>query len=153
MILNRLAQLLEQRNETLVTVESCTGGGIAAHCTSVSGSSAWFQGGWVTYSNEMKIKLGVPAELIERHGAVSSQVAAAMAGQGVLNSSADWAVSVTGVAGPEGGSAEKPVGTVWFGLASKNKVYTFKRCFAGDRQAVRAQTCQYALEQLTLYLR
>lgn len=153
MNLSELARLLELRNETLVTVESCTGGGIAALCTSISGSSAWFEGGWVTYSNEMKVKLGVPRNLIDDHGAVSKQVAQAMAACGQAASGADWAISVTGVAGPGGGSVEKPVGTVWFGFASKSAVYSFKRCFSGDREAVRRQTVDYALEQLTLYLR
>ncbi|MDN3650324.1 CinA family protein [Reinekea marina] len=153
MNLSEVARLLELRNETLVTIESCTGGGIAALCTSIPGSSVWFDGGWVTYSNEMKMKLGVPRVLIDDHGAVSKQVAEAMAASGQAESGADWAISVTGVAGPGGGSVEKPVGLVWFGLASKSAVYSFKRYFRGDRETIRRQTVEFALEQLTLYLR
>jgi nicotinamide-nucleotide amidase len=137
----------------MVTVESCTGGGIAQYCTSISGSSTWFQGGWITYSNEMKIRLGVSPAIIEQFGAVSSQVAASMAEQGIKNSTAHWAVAVTGVAGPSGGSPAKPVGTVWFGVAAKSRVFTFQRRFLGDRDAIRTQTQDYALELLATYLR
>ncbi|MBU2863747.1 CinA family protein [Reinekea forsetii] len=153
MNLSEVARLLELRSETLVAIESCTGGGIAALCTSIPGSSVWFEGGWVTYSNEMKVKLGVPKHLIDDHGAVSSEVAAAMAKCGQIESGANWAVSVTGIAGPGGGSEQKPVGTVWFGIASATSVNTFKRSFKGDRACVRQQAVDYALEQLTLYLR
>lgn len=142
------AWLVENDNQ-LVTVESCTGGGIATAITDVAGSSLWFERGFVTYSNLAKQQLvNVPAVLIEQHGAVSEQVAAAMAAGGLNNSNATISLSVTGIAGPDGGSEEKPVGTVCFAKAQKNKVTTFTHHFTGDRQAVRKASIIYALELL-----
>ena len=144
-----LADLLLKKRLLLATAESCTGGLIAAACTDLAGSSAWFERGFVTYSNAAKIELlEVDADLIAQHGAVSEEVARAMA-QGALNRScAHVAVSVTGVAGPTGGTAAKPVGTVWFGFATSTGVVTETRLFPGDRTAVRQATVQHALQRL-----
>ncbi len=135
----------------IATAESCTGGLIAAALTDVSGSSAVVDRGFVTYSNEAKTEmLAVPAELISWCGAVSAEVAGAMAAGAVRNSRADIAVSVTGIAGPTGGSAEKPVGLVWFGLADDaGHVRVERRVFAqGSRDFVRAKATETALHLL-----
>ena len=144
-VLEQAARLLEHmraRGWRVATAESCTGGLIAAALTHVPGSSDVVDRGFVTYSNEAKTELlGVDAALIASHGAVSQPVAAAMAEGALARSHADVAVSVTGVAGPGGGSAEKPVGTVWFGLARPGQpVRTERQVFAGTRTAVRAAT-------------
>jgi nicotinamide-nucleotide amidase len=145
----QLADLLLRRRWLLATAESCTGGMIAAVCTDLAGSSAWFECGFVTYSNAAKIDLlGVDADLIAQHGAVSEPVARAMAQGARSRSRAQVAVSVTGVAGPTGGSATKPVGTVWFGFATSAGVTTETCLFAGDRAAVREATVQHALQRL-----
>ena len=149
-LVEQLAARLLQRQWLLATAESCTGGLIAGACTDVSGSSAWFERGFVTYSNAAKTELlGVPATLIDTHGAVSEAVAHAMAIGAVLHSPAQVAVAVTGVAGPTGGTAEKPVGLVWFGFALPGRVLTERMNFAGDRAAVRAATVHHALRRLT----
>ena len=133
----------------MATAESCTGGLIAAACTDLSGSSNWFERGFVTYSNAAKTELlGVPAALIAAHGAVSEPVVRAMAGGAVARSRAQVAVAVTGVAGPTGGSADKPVGTVWFGFALPGQLVTETRRFEGDRAAVRVATVAHALQRL-----
>lgn len=133
----------------LATAESCTGGLIAATCTELAGSSHWFECGFVTYSNAAKTELlGVPAELIAAHGAVSEEVVRAMAEGALARSRAHAGVAVTGVAGPGGGSADKPVGTVWFGWQVSGHSDTECRQFAGDRAAVRAQTVSHALGRL-----
>nr|WP_315847861.1 CinA family protein [uncultured Rhodoferax sp.] len=138
----------------LVTAESCTGGLIAGACTDLAGSSAWFERGFVTYSNAAKTEqLGVDAALIATHGAVSEPVARAMVLGALQHSHAQVAVAVTGVAGPTGGSAEKPVGTVWFGWATPAGVRTEVQHFAGDRAAVRAATVHHALTQLAEWLK
>jgi len=151
-----IAQLLGASGQCLVCAESCTGGLIAAACTALAGSSHWFDRGFVTYSNEAKTEmLGVDARLIERVGAVSEDVARAMA-QGALQRAprADWAIAVTGIAGPGGGTAAKPVGTVWFAWADRRgAVQTQCHHFDGDRAAVRAQTCDTALRELLGWLR
>ena len=145
----QLAQALKQRGWTLASAESCTGGLIAACCTGLSGSSDWFERGFVTYSNAAKTEmLGVPAELIERHGAVSEEVARAMALGALAHSRAQIGVAVTGVAGPTGGSAEKPVGTVCFGWAISGQAWAERLRFDGDRDAVRAATVGHALRGL-----
>lgn len=144
-----LARELKARGHTMATAESCTGGLIAGACTEVSGSSDWFERGFVTYSNAAKTELlGVPATLIETHGAVSEEVARAMAAGAVQQSHAQVAVAVTGVAGPSGGSAAKPVGTVCFGWATPAGVVSEVRRFTGDRAAVRAATVRHALQRL-----
>ncbi|HSV51628.1 MAG TPA: CinA family protein [Burkholderiaceae bacterium] len=137
----------------MATAESCTGGLIAGACTDLGGSSVWFERGFVTYSNEAKTgMLGVPASLIAEHGAVSEAVARAMAEGAVARSQAQVAVAVTGVAGPTGGSAEKPVGTVWFAWQVRGQVSAERLQFAGDRAAVRAATVQHALARLLALL-
>jgi len=138
------------RRWMLATAESCTGGRIAGALTDVAGSSDVVDRGFVTYSNEAKAEmLGVPAELIAAQGAVSAAVAAEMARGAVERSRAEVAVAVTGVAGPGGGTAEKPVGLVWFGLARRGRsVATERHVFPGDRAAVRAASVRRALELL-----
>lgn len=144
-----LAGRLRQRGEMLCSAESCTGGLIAAACTDLAGSSDWFECGYVTYSNAAKTTmLGVPDGLIAAHGAVSEPVARAMAQGARLKSGADWAVAVTGVAGPGGGSAEKPVGTVWLAWSGPSGERCERQRFAGDRAAVRAATVAAALQGL-----
>ena len=150
----QLAELLQQQGRMMATAESCTGGLIAGACTDLSGSSNWFERGFVTYSNAAKIELlGVDAALIAAEGAVSEPVARAMAEGAVAHSQAQVAVAVTGVAGPTGGSAEKPVGTVCFGWSVAGRVHTERRRFGGDRAAVRAATVQHALQTLLTLLR
>ncbi len=145
----RLADALRARGLMLATAESCTGGLIAGACTDLSGSSDWFERGFVTYSNAAKTELlGVPAALIEAHGAVSEPVARAMAEGAVAHSRAQLAVAVTGVAGPTGGSADKPVGTVWFGWCVNGVTHSERQRFDGDRAAVRAATVRHALAGL-----
>lgn len=142
--------LLTKNNWLLTTAESCTGGLIAATCTELAGSSNWFERGFVTYSNAAKTELlGVDAALIARHGAVSQAVVQAMASGALQHSHAQVAVAVTGVAGPSGGSAAKPVGTVWFGFAWPAGSCTEVQHFAGDRSAVRQATVHHALTRLT----
>lgn len=148
--LDTLSQKLLQRQWRMATAESCTGGLVAAACTSISGSSVWFERGYVTYSNEAKtVELGVDADLIAQHGAVSESVARAMAVGACSGSTAECAVAVTGVAGPTGGTADKPVGLVW--LAWRVPGHTWAECchFAGDRAAVRAQTVLHGLQGLS----
>lgn len=141
-----VADLLIKRQWKLTTAESCTGGMIAAACTDLAGSSDWFERGFVTYSNEAKTELlGVDAHLIAQHGAVSEAVVRAMAEGALTHSRAQVSVAVTGIAGPTGGSAAKPVGTVWFGWATAQGVTSEVQHFAGDRAAVRAATVQHAL--------
>jgi len=149
-----LASLLIARGWMLATAESCTGGMIAAACTDLAGSSVWFERGFVTYSNDAKTELlGVPSELIAQHGAVSEPVVRAMAQGAVQRSHAQLGVAVTGVAGPSGGSADKPVGTVWFGFLVGGHLSSEVRRFDGDRAAVRVATVQHALAGLILRLR
>ncbi len=148
-----VADLMLKKGLFLATAESCTGGMISAACTDLAGSSAWFERGFVTYSNEAKTaSLGVDAELIKQHGAVSQPVAEAMARGAISHSLAQVAVAVTGVAGPTGGSVEKPVGTVWFGWATPAGVVTEMRRFDGDRRQVREATVRHALEKLVTLL-
>ena len=148
------ADLLIKTGRKLAAAESCTGGLIAAACTDLAGSSAWFERGFVTYSNEAKIEmLGVPASLIALEGAVSEAVARAMVQGALAHSPAQVAVAVTGVAGPTGGSADKPVGTVWIGWAVAGQVSTEKCHFPGDRAQVRAATVQHALARLAELLK
>jgi nicotinamide-nucleotide amidase len=145
----QLAGLLLAKGHMMATAESCTGGMIAAACTDLAGSSAWFERGFVTYSNEAKTELlGVPAALITEHGAVSEPVARAMAEGALRHARAHIAVAVTGVAGPGGGSTDKPVGSVWFGWATATGVKTQLRHFDGDRQQVRQATVRHALQGL-----
>jgi nicotinamide-nucleotide amidase len=145
----RLAERLLARGWFLATAESCTGGLIAAACTDLAGSSNWFERGFVTYSNAAKSELlGVDPALIAAHGAVSEVVARAMAFGAVRHSHAQVGVAVTGIAGPTGGSADKPVGTVWFGFHVDGRLTSETRRFEGDRAAVRAATVRHALQRL-----
>jgi nicotinamide-nucleotide amidase len=146
----RVAAALALRAATMVTAESCTGGLIAAACTSRAGSSAWFERGIVTYSNAAKTELlGVPAALIAGHGAVSAEVAKAMADGALMHSPAHFAVAVTGIAGPDGGTPTKPVGTVWIATAARGAAAEATLLNAsGDRAAVRAQSVVRALRLL-----
>ena len=145
-----LGDALRARGWTLAAAESCTGGLIAAACTAVAGSSDWFERGFVTYSNAAKTELlGVPAALIDAHGAVSAEVARAMAEGALAHSRADLAVATTGIAGPGGATPGKPVGTVWLALARRGEAAHAERLqLDGDRAAVRAQTVRLALERL-----
>lgn len=150
-----IANLLLKKNWFLCTAESCTGGLIAAACTDLAGSSAWFERGFVTYANAAKTELlGVDAALIDAHGAVSEPVARAMATGALRHSRAQVSVATTGVAGPGGGSVAKPVGTVWFGFAfdtssgSGVSVTTELHHFPGDRAAVRRAAVHLALTRL-----
>jgi len=149
-----LGEALRARGERLATAESCTGGLIAAACTAVAGSSDWFERGVVTYSNEAKTELlDVPAALIARHGAVSEPVARAMAAGALARSPAQWAIAVTGVAGPGGGTPDKPVGMVWLAWGRADRLQAERLQLAGDRSAVRRQTVQIALQRLADALR
>ena len=142
----RLVAKLKERGLTCATAESCTGGSVGGAITAVPGSSAVFLGGVISYANEVKRDvLGVPQEILDTHGAVSPECAERMATGARNLLKTDLAVSLTGIAGPDGGSAEKPVGLVWFGLATKDGVRTEKKVFAGDRAAVRAQAVDHAL--------
>ena len=152
--LDALAAALRGRGWRLASAESCTGGLIAAACTDLAGSSDWFERGFVTYSNAAKTELlGVPAALIEAHGAVSEPVARAMAEGAARHASVQCMLAVTGIAGPGGGSAAKPVGTVWFGWTRPGRSWTEMRRFDGDRASVRRQTRDHALAVLLDALR
>jgi nicotinamide-nucleotide amidase len=144
-----IASLLTRDNKTLSVAESCTGGLIAMRLTSVAGSSKYFMEGVTSYSNDAKIRtLNVPAGVIEEHGAVSSQAAEAMAVGMRDRARTDFALSVTGIAGPDGGSEEKPVGTVFIGLADGSGVRSIKLVFPGDRYLIRWRSSQAALDML-----
>jgi len=153
-----LAEILCSRNWKMAAAESCTGGLVCASLTALAGSSDWFERGYITYSNEAKAEcLGVPVDLIEDHGAVSEQVAHAMAEGAQLQAGTNVAISITGIAGPSGGSAEKPVGTVCFAWAirndaSENRVLTKTMHFDGDRQSIRQQASDYVLSELAKLL-
>ena len=147
-LVGRLAAALRGRGARMATAESCTGGLIAAACTSLAGSSDWFERGFVTYSNEAKTEmLGVPSTLIAAHGAVSAEVACAMAEGALACSRASFAVSVTGIAGPGGGSVAKPVGTVWIGVAGPGPAARAELLhFGGDRREIREATVVAGLQ-------
>ena len=149
-----LAQILLSKNWTVSLAESCTGGMVCAALTELAGSSEWFERGYITYSNEAKTQcLGVPSALIESHGAVSEDVAKAMAEGARNHSGSNVAVSITGIAGPSGGSIEKPVGTVCFGWAIENHTVVKTMHFAGDRQKIRQQATEFVLAELIVLLR
>ena len=145
----RLGKHLRRLSAQVTTAESCTGGGIAEAITRVPGSSAWFEAGYVTYSNAQKTRqLGVPEVLFGQVGAVSQEVVEAMVRGAQAASGARFAVAVSGVAGPDGGSPAKPVGTVWLAWADGERVSSERRHFDGDRDEVRRQTVIAALEGL-----
>ena len=148
-LVKQLAAKLTEKGWMLATAESCTGGMIAAACTDLAGSSQWFDRGFVTYSNEAKTEmLGVPVELIARHGAVSEEVVRAMAEGAIGHSRAEVSVAVTGIAGPGGGSVEKPVGTVWVGWCVDGNTLTDCLHLDGRRASIRTATLTHALQQL-----
>ncbi len=145
----RLGELALASRVMLATAESCTGGLVAGAITDIAGSSAWFERGFVTYSNRAKMEeLGVDPDIIARHGAVSGETAKAMAQGARAASGAQWAVAVTGIAGPAGGSPDKPVGTVWFAWAGPRGVEALHRRLEGDRAAVRTASVAIALQGL-----
>lgn len=151
--LTQISLRLLKHRHLLATAESCSGGMIAAACTDLAGSSQWFERGFVTYSNAAKTDmLGVPAALIEQHGAVSEPVARAMADGALAHSQAHVSLAVTGVAGPSGGSVDKPVGTVWFAWCVGGETHSEVQHFAGGRAEVRAATVRYALQRLLGWL-
>jgi len=145
-----LGDALRARGRRVACAESCTGGLIAAACTELAGSSDWFERGFVTYSNEAKSELlGVAEALLRSHGAVSAEVACAMAEGALANSRADLAVAVTGIAGPGGATPGKPVGTVWLALARRGEAAHAERlALGGDRARVREQTLRHAVARL-----
>lgn len=156
-VIRPLANALQQRTQRLCTAESCTGGMIAMNCTEMAGASAWFDRGFVTYSNAAKNEaIGVPTHLIEHYGAVSSEVAQAMAIGALKHSHAHWSIAVTGIAGPGGGSLEKPIGLVWFGFASRSLLgtralidaHTVSQQFHGTRHMIRTHATQFAVQEL-----
>ena len=144
-----LGRQLQILNAHVSTAESCTGGGIAEAITRIPGSSAWFEAGYVTYSNLQKnLQLGVPVELFTTVGAVSREVVEAMARGAQEKSRAFFSVAVSGIAGPDGGSPEKPVGTVWLAWGDGEQLFSVRRQFAGNRSEVRRQTVEAALAGL-----
>jgi nicotinamide-nucleotide amidase len=148
-----LGHYLNDKVSKIVTAESCTGGWIAEAITEVPGSSDWFDRGFVTYSNNAKVQmLGVNPLTLAKHGAVSAETASEMVAGALANSEADWAVAVTGIAGPDGGSEEKPVGTVYIAWKNKNG---FSRVeilsLSGNRHQIRKQTVMKAIEGILIY--
>ena len=146
----QVGQALKARGATVTTAESCTGGWVAKVITDIAGSSAWFERGFVTYSNEAKAQMiGVREETLAQHGAVSEPVVVEMAIGALKAARADYAVSISGIAGPDGGSEETPVGPVWIAFATaRGEGITRRECFSGDRDAVRRQATAYALQTL-----
>ena len=148
-LLDQLAAALLARQQTLATAESCTGGLVGAALTGLPGSSAWYLGGVVAYANELKIRLlGVPAETLAARGAVSLETARAMAAGARAATGADFAVAITGIAGPAGGTPEKPVGLVFIGVAAPHGTATFKHHFSGSRAEIRQAATEAALRHL-----
>lgn len=148
-LIDSLAARLAAAGARVCAAESCTGGLIAKSFTDLAGSSDWFERGFVSYSNQAKHDmLGVPVAVIAEYGAVSEAVASAMASGALRHSAADYALAVTGIAGPGGGSEDKPVGTVWIAVASAGQQRVRHYCFDGDRAAVRDATCAAAIEML-----
>lgn len=155
MSLEKLAAMVGEfcvkHNIKIVTAESCTGGGLSYWLTSVPGSSTWFERGFVTYSNAAKTEmLGVDATLIEQYGAVSEEVAKAMAQGAIAHSHANLSIAITGIAGPDGGATEKPVGTVWIAWTTQEKTVATQYHFSGERQSIRLQTIVGAMQQLLI---
>ena len=153
-LIEELAKILLKNQWRLTTAESCTGGLVAASLTALAGSSEWFERGYVTYSNDSKSEdIGVDAHLIQDHGAVSIQVAKAMAVGAKQSSNSNIALSITGIAGPTGGSKEKPVGTVCFAwILNNDQVFSETKLFTGNRSEIRDAASEFALSQLTRLL-
>ena len=150
-LLQQIADLFNASGGKLGVVESCTGGAIGAALTSIAGSSDWFEGGLITYSNRVKSKsVYVRESTLDQHGAVSEECVKEMANGGMIALGVDCCLSVSGIAGPGGGSVDKPVGTVWFGLAVRHQsIEAYHFVFAGDRESVRAQAVQEGLTILS----
>jgi nicotinamide-nucleotide amidase len=149
----KVGNLLTNKNLLLATAESCSGGGIAYAVTEISGSSKWFECGFITYSNSSKSELlDISPALIAQHGSVSEEIAAAMAEGALANCEAHVAVATTGIAGPLGAVPGKPVGTVCFAWSMNGKTHTERLLFSGDRNAVREQTVSHALKGLLQFL-
>jgi nicotinamide-nucleotide amidase len=149
----KVGDALKSRKLLLTVAESCTGGGICQAITEIAGSSEWFDCGFVAYSNSSKSEiLDISPSLIAQHGAVSEEIAAAMAEGALANSEAHIALSTTGIAGPGGAVPGKPVGTICFGWLVGGVAHTERKVFAGDRHAVREQTVVYALDRLLRYV-
>lgn len=149
----QVGHILKVRRKTIATAESCTGGGIAQAITEVPGSSVWFDRGFVTYSNTAKVQmLGVNPQTLEHYGAVSAETAVEMAAGALARSDADVSVAVTGIAGPDGETPDKPIGTVFIAWVHKNgEAKTVKKKFAGNRRQIREQTVKSALEGIWLF--
>jgi nicotinamide-nucleotide amidase len=152
----RMGERLRGRGQAIATAESCTGGWIAKAITDVPGSSQWFVEGFVTYSNDAKVRsLGVSRAVLDREGAVSAAVARSMAQGALRRTGADLAVAVTGIAGPDGASPGKPVGTVWFcwvqRVGGRMPCFVERKRFRGDRETVRRSTVRHALRRLVSY--
>lgn len=147
---HRIGEQLKRRQATVTAAESCTGGWIAKVFTDISGSSAWFERGFVTYSNEAKQQMvGVQDTTLQQHGAVSEQTVREMATGAAKAATAEYAIAVSGIAGPEGGTPDKPVGTVWFAIVGpEGRVLAQRQIFAGDRDVVRRQSVAWALQTL-----
>lgn len=149
-----LASVLLEKKWKMACAESCTGGGLGFSLTSLAGSSAWFDGGFITYSNENKItQLNISPSTLEIFGAVSEETAIAMAKQTQILTKTDISISITGIAGPSGGSFDKPVGLVCFGLADCSHTQAIKKIFSGDRKSIRLQSILFALKWMIEYLR
>lgn len=152
---SEIGDSLIARELQLATAESCTGGWLAQCCTEVAGASSWFERGWVTYSNQAKQDcLGVSAETLDQHGAVSKAAVIEMAEGALAQSDADISVAITGVAGPDGGSETKPVGTIWFAWAMLHRTTLVQhQLLSGGRQSIRAQAVEFALRGIQASLR
>lgn len=155
-LVKQLHDVLKERSLKIAVAESCTGGALGAALTSISGSSKWFEVGYITYCNEAKKKLlQVPDEILTHHGAVSAETAEAMAMGALAQSTADLTLSITGIAGPTGGTPDKPVGTVWFGLANRqhNSCQTQLKYFQSGRQFIRDSATSFALRWMLKYIK
>ena len=152
-IAQQLGEMLCKKNAKLTTAESCTAGGISEAITAVSGSSQWFEFGFVTYANSAKQQLlGVSKEALDEYGAVSEQVVKQMAQGAIKQSQADYAIAVSGIAGPDGGTQDKPIGTVWVCWQTPTRSWTQQLMLSGDRQAVRTAAIKKSLQQLLQHL-
>lgn len=153
LLATQVGELLTKKNLLLATAESCTGGGVAQALTEISGSSNWFECGFITYSNSSKSELlDISPALIAQHGAVSEEIAAAMAEGALANCEAHVALSTTGIAGPLGAVPGKPVGTVCFAWSMNGKTHTERIHLDGDRKSIREQTVVHALKGLLQFL-
>ena len=149
-----IAKTLTERKQTVTCAESCTGGLLSAALTSVAGSSAYFERSFVTYSDQSKRQLlNVNDSTLRHYGAVSEETVREMALGALIASKCDYALSISGIAGPDGGTADKPVGTVWFGFATKRRIWAKQYQFSGNREQVRQQAVHYALAILEHYLK